>query len=1100
MNRLTLSYFESHSLIEHQLNSFNDFVEHGIQEIINAQKVIEPNVEGIKLELGKVRLEKPSIIEADGSTTEIYPQDARMRNLTYAAPIYLEITPIIDGVKHTTKEVLIGSLPVMVKSNLCRLNGLNKNQLLELGEDPNDPGGYFIINGTEKVLVAIEDLAPNKIVTSKEKKGKETMSKVFSTTKNFRAKCMVRRTAKGELYVAFPGSPKDLKFALLIKALGVKPSEILNVAQDELVKNDFMLNLELEPTPFGDAFDELAKKIAPSQPIHYQRNRADQLVDEYLLPHIGTTKDDRRNKAFYLIKMAERAILLAYNKIKPDDKDVYSNKRVKIAGQLMEELFKYAFGFLVKDIAYQTERIYARGKKFILQVVRPEVFTQRIKFSLATGNWIAGQTGVSQLLDRNNFASTLSHLRRIQSPLSKKHTHFEARDLHGSHWGKLCPNESPEGVRHALIKNFSLLIDISRESDENKVLGLISPLLSKYKAKTKSEKKENEKDAEEKERFAVYLNGKFLEFVDKGRKFTREVRELRRREAYLVNTNIRINKKTKEILINCDAGRVRRPYIIVEKGKPKLTPELLQKLENKEITFDMLVYSGVIEYLDAEEEENAFIAVDEEHITPKTTHMEIDPSTILGVAASLLPYQNFNSSPRITMASQMVKQGQGIYALNFHQRFDSRAYVLFYPQKPLVYTQGFVISKYENYSSGQNFVVAVMPYYGYNMGDAIVLNKSSTQRGLGRTMFFKTYETEERRYPGGQKDQIEIPNPEVEDYQGEEVYAKLGEDGIIEPEVEVFGKEALVGKTSPPRFLEEAQIFGMAQEKRRDNSLTLKPREKGIVDCVLISESGSAGRLIKIRMRSIKAVENGDKFASRHGQKGVVALLVPQEDMPFTSSGIVPDLIINPHAIPTRMTIGHLLETLVGKAASLKGKQFEGTTFEKVNEDEIERILESYGFKKNGKERLYDGITGKVYEADIYIGVVYYQKLYHMVSNKLHVRSRGPVQLLTHQPTEGRTREGGLRFGEMERDTLIGFGASRLLKDRLLDQSDKTKIFVCRDCGSIAWYDYTKNTYVCPLCGSQNISEIEVSYGFKLLLDEIRSLHIFPKIKVGEKE
>ncbi|MGC9149731.1 MAG: DNA-directed RNA polymerase subunit B [Candidatus Micrarchaeia archaeon] len=1089
MNSLVLSFFEQHSIIAHQLNSYNDFIEYGAQRVIDSQKVIEPNVEGYKFLLGKIRFEKPIITEADGSITELYPRDCRLRNITYASPIYLEIIPVIDDVKRTPKEVLIGWLPVMVKSKLCRLYGLTRKQLIEHGEDPNDPGGYFIINGTEKALVGIEDLAPNKIVTSKEKKGKETMSKVFSTIKGFRAKCIVRRNHSGELFAAFPGAPKELRLMLLLKALGLKPSEITARIQEKIVRNDFLLNLELEKTQASEAFDELAKKVAPNQPLVYQRKRVDMLLDQYLLPHIGLTKESRINKAYYLIKMAERAILLAYNKIKADDKDVYSNKRVKIAGALMEELFKYAFGFLVKDIAYQVERSHARGKKLLLQgVVRPEVLTQRLRFAMATGNWIAGQTGVSQLLDRNNFAATLSNLRRLQSPLSKKHTHFEARDLHGSHWGKLCPNESPEGPRHALIKNFALMIDISREENEERIEKILEKIMNDFKAQKKEEA------------FAVYLNGRFLNFVKNGEEFVKRVREERRRDFSLINLNISINKKTREISVNCDPGRVRRPYIIVEDGKPRLTQELVEKLEKKEIDFDYLVRNGIVEYLDADEEENAFIAISEKDIKKETTHLEIDPSTIFGIAASLLPFQNYNSSPRITMASQMVKQGQGVFALNFNQRFDSRSYILYYPQKPLVYTQGFEIAKYEKYSSGQNLVVAVAPYYGYNMGDAVVVNKNAAQRGLARSVFYKTYETEERRYPGGQKDRIEIPNPEVEDYKGEEAYSKLGEDGIIEVEQNVNGKDVLVGKTSPPRFLEEAGIFGVSEEKRRDNSTLLKPRESGVVDSVVISESGEANKLVKVRIRMIKSLENGDKFASRHGQKGVVALLVPQEDMPFTSSGIVPDLIINPHAIPTRMTIGHLLETIVGKAACLKAKPIEGTTFKEINEEEIGKILESYGFKKNGKERMYDGISGKAFEADIYIGVIYYQKLYHMVSNKMHVRSRGPVQLLTHQPTEGRAREGGLRFGEMERDTLIGFGASALLRDRLLEESDKTKILVCRDCGSLAYFDRLKNTAVCPICGSTNIGEVDVSYGFKLLLDEIRSFHIFPRIKIGERE
>ncbi|MDD5023170.1 MAG: DNA-directed RNA polymerase subunit B, partial [Candidatus ainarchaeum sp.] len=334
---------------------------------------------------------------------------------------------------------------------------------------------------------------------------------------------------------------------------------------------------------------------------------------------------------------------------------------------------------------------------------------------------------------------------------------------------------------------------------------------------------------------------------------------------------------------------------------------------------------------------------------------------------------------------------------------------------------------------------------------------------------------------------------------GEEAYRHLGPDAIIYPESEVSGKEVLVGKTSPPRFLEEISVFGAIEEKKRESSLALKLGEHGKIDSVMVTEGPSGTRLVKIRLRTVKVPEVGDKLASRHGQKGVIGLLVPQENMPFTPCGIIPDLLLNPHAIPSRMTAGHLLETLGGKAAALGGMLANGTAFSGNTEEDYRKILIENGFEENGETELYDGVTGEKIKAKIFVGVTYYQRLHHLVSNKLHVRSRGPVQLLTRQPTEGRAREGGLRFGEMERDCLVGYGASMLIKERLLDESDKTLQLVCSECGSTAVHDYINNKDVCPLCGSENVEYIEMSYAFKLLLDEIKSMYIFPRLILTDK-
>ncbi|MFH1257307.1 MAG: DNA-directed RNA polymerase subunit B, partial [Candidatus Micrarchaeota archaeon] len=436
---------------------------------------------------------------------------------------------------------------------------------------------------------------------------------------------------------------------------------------------------------------------------------------------------------------------------------------------------------------------------------------------------------------------------------------------------------------------------------------------------------------------------------------------------------------------------------------------------------------------------------------------------------------------------------------NFNLRGETRGYILFYPQRPIVQTR--VYDNLKNYKrcAGQNFVVAVMSFYGFNMNDAIVLNKNAVDRAMGRSAFFRTYNAEERRYPGGQKDKFEIPPEYVQGYLGEETYKNIETDGLISPEAYVPGDSVLIGKTSPPRFLKEISALDVEVEKRRESSVTVRSNEDGIVDSVMVSESIAGNKFVKVRVRKTNVPEIGDKFASRYGQKGIVALLVNQEDMPFTKDGVVPDLIINPHAIPGRMTAGHLLEMLGGKAACLEGSLRDGTSFTGDSQDDYEAILEKYGFAPSGHERLYDGYTGRMMSAKIFTGVIYYQRLHHLVGLKIHARSRGPVQMLTHQPTEGRAREGGLRLGEMERDCFIGFGAASLLKERMIESSDKTTELICNKCGANAVFDKLKNKTTCPLCESTSFSEVEMSYAFKLLVDEMKSIGIFPKLNLKDK-
>lgn len=1077
---LVKKYLEQHSLVESNILSFNDFVDNRMQQIVNEVGKSLPT-EDVKLELGKISIGKPNIIEADGSTHDTLPAEARLRNLTYSAPLYLEIS-IKSGSESEKSCVEIGRIPIMVKSKYCHLFEISRDKLVENYIDYADPGGYFIINGNERVLVMIEDLAPNQPFIEKSAKIKGGITlRLFSQRGAYRIPTSLSESSEGLLKITFSRF-RDVPAVPLIKALGItEDSAIAKYIGKEC--DTLIVNL-YEYAHLQNAHDALLF-IAEQSGLQGTKkevlDKTKSRIDSYFLPHIGVNPENRVEKAITLCKLIKQCLLSKESRA-ISDKDHYANKRIKLSGDLFADLFRVHLVILLRDIQHSLQRISKRKKFYSLKTIaKSTLFSYRIESAIATGSWIGERTGVTQNMDKTNYLAMFSQLQRVISLLPSEQENFKARALHPTHYGRFCPIETPEGTPIGLRKNLALLSRISTpvKLEEKELINALTSLGLTKEAGISD----------------VFYNGKFIGEITAPQDFANQVKEKRRKKELPIELSVRYDKERDAIMLTTESGRILRPLIVVKDGMPLLEKEHLESLSSGTLTFNDLVSKGIIEYLDAAEEDDALIAIDAKEITPEHTHLETDPIAMFGLVTSLVPYANYDHSARLNRGgSKTLKQSLGLYSASYPVRLDTDVSILHYPQKPIV--RSFTYDTLDFYPAGQNMVVAVMPYEGYNTEDAIVMNKASIERGLGRSTYFRPYTTVELRYTGGLADEICIPSKDTGGYKTEKSYRFLEDDGIAYPEAKLQGSDVVIGKTSPPKFLSEMGEMSIARS-RKENSVIVRQEEEGIIDAAFVTIDSEGNKIAQVRTRDPRSPELGDKFSTPHGQKGVIGAIVPEEDVPFTAQGIKPDIIFNPHGIPSRMTVGYLIELLAGKVGCLDGRTIDGTAFSGESIEELEKTLCDLGLRYDGKETLYDGITGKMLEAKIFIGNIYYLKLKYMVANKIHARAFGKVTLLTRQPIEGRSKGGALRLGEMEKDALVGHGASLLLKERY--DSDRVIVYVCTKCGAWAIKDLLRKKEVCPLCGISKVEPVEISYAFKLFMEELLSLHIFPHMILKNK-
>ena len=1105
----------------------------------------------VQMEFENTSIRKPTIFENNGAILPMMPNDARLRNLTYASPLFVDVrvtTTFIDhtkGGQRTSRvrlfpNVHLGKIPVMVGSKYCLLNDQRHLHPSALGECAEDLGGYFIIQGGERVIISQERMSENRPFVFRNNRNPTKEVEVIEVKsigpdndqvpKNNAVKIMYhpKNQQIWLLRATMPRIKTDIPLWILFRALGVTADkEIVDLilgpdgdtGYESIINESIMESSSI--TDKESAQNWLSQHIHSWSSKSHRPLKIQDILNLELFPHIGLTDEYAYEKACFLAHMTRKVLWVNSARIPNDDRDAYPNKRVDMPGFLLANLFRTYFATkMLKDIRASLAKEIHSGSwrasnnweeivniSNISKIIKSTIVEVGLKTSLATGNFGSAKAGgptkigVSQVLNRLNYISGISHLRRISTPIEKTGKLIPPRKLHNTQWGYICPSETPEGHSVGVVKNMSSTAIVSIYSNPGVIrdylnrLGILHPL--------------REVDAKFKHtNTRVFLNGAWIGMIDTDKTLDTLAKLKKAKQCGLlhIHTGIIWKPALREIWLTTEAGRMLRPLYNAETLREVMrdtSGKLLEEIQSHTDWETLLLWetpsgNSLVEYVDPGETEGIYISMHPEKVLEDSyyTHAELHPSTILGTLASNIPFPDHNQSPRNSYQAAMGKQAMGMYALNFQERFDALAHLLCYPQVPFV--SPFMSKFYgaQTMPSGQNIVVAIMTYTGYNQEDSIMINRASLERGLFRSIFYRTYKDEERKnQSSGEEERFDRPDPQYTKQMKNANYGKLGADGFVPENVYVGNEDILIGKVVPLR-VPTGMVIPAGTKKYRDVSRTMRNNEVGYVDRIFRNRNGEGYSLAKVRVRQDRIPEIGDKFSSRHGQKGTVGMILNAEDMPQTASGLIPDIIINPHCIPSRMTIAQLMETLLGKICAELGCLGDGTPFNEVTIENLEHILRDIlGLEPHGNEILYNGYTGRQMETSIYVGPCYYQRLRHCSADKLHSRSSGPLVMLTRQPAEGRAREGGLRFGEMERDCVIAHGITEFTKERFMECSDLFRCWSCRDCGLLAIANQKEGIWQCRGCGNTtNFSAIEIPYAYKLLLQELETMSISSRI------
>ena len=1158
------AYFKNkylEQLVRHQIESYNDFVSRQIISTIDMfNNVHIASEHDYYKEYDKYSLEiiitfdsfgiyRPQIHENNGACKLMLPQEARLRNFTYSSnmTVNMNIKYLIrtgdklenlQTIYKLLPKIHIGKIPIMLRSSICVLTQYKHISHNESGECIMDPGGYFIINGSEKTCLGQERAAENIIYCFNINKNNTKWSHLAEIKSVPDWKCIspkqisimisLKNNGYGyPIYIQIPRIKQPIPVIILFRALGViSDKDICKYIVLDIEDPNNKIFIENIQASIVDSNNYLTQDLAMKYiiqnviftPLNNDKESGIQKKNEYakdvlnndLFPHCH----NKEQKIYFLGYMILKLIKCSLKIIPCDDRDSYINKRIDLTGTLLNNLFRNYFNKLVKDMQKQILREINNGSwksnedyeniinlTNIYKIVKSTTIENGLKRALATGDFgikqnNSNKVGVAQVLNRLTYISSLSHLRRCNTPIDKSGKLIPPRKLHSSSWGFLCPAETPEGQSVGVVKNLAYLSTISINSNSK-------PIFDYIKNKIIIIDNNNNNVKYFSKYVKVFINGCWYGVTENPIELYKDLKNKKYKAIINIYTSIIFDYKNKEIKICNDAGRLVRPLLKVENNKTFITPEIIYNLKNKIINWDDLLFNSniensIIEYIDPIEQSFSMIAINNKILNDKNdkfiyyyTHREIHPSSIFGILASCIPFPEHNQSPRLTYQCAMGKQAMGIYSTNFEHRMDKTAYLHIYGMRPLVDTRIMNLINLNTIPSGAQVIVAIATYTGYNQEDSILFNKGSIDRGLFQAIIYHTEKDEDKKINGDQEIRCK---PDKNKTKGMKFanYSKVNENGVIPENSLVEDRDIIISKVLP---IKDNKNDHTKVIKYEDFSKIYRTNEDVYIDKNYLERNGDGYNFAKVRLRTLRQPVIGDKFSSRHGQKGTIGNIISEENMPFTDEGIKPDIIINPHAIPSRMTIGQLKETLLGKVLLQLGLFGDGTSFSEFDVKDICKELTKLGYESKGNEVLYDGLTGEQLKSNIFIGPAFYQRLKHMVNDKQHSRSNGPMVNLTRQPAEGRSRDGGLRYGEMEKDAMVAHGAASFNKERLLDASDSFNVYVCKKCGLIASYNDSKKIHICNTCENRtSFNLVNLPYSCKLLFQELITMNIAPRI------